>query len=224
MASLPLTIPPGLVRAIRIGPARKFQPAPACWSLQEVAGRLTEISGLGDGASLTLAFSLLLDAQQQGETVAWITRTESSFFPLDAWANGIDLEALAVARMPDERAIVRAADRLARSGGFGLVVLDLGSASDKATALGRAPAARVSTAMQARLRSLAQHHDMAILCLTRKAESSSSLGSMVSLHAESARQRSEAGGFQINLRVLKDKLRGPGWTMTAERRGPDGLQ
>ena len=38
---------------------------------------------------------------------------------------GIDLDALPVVRVPDARAAGRAADHLVRSGGFGLVVIDL---------------------------------------------------------------------------------------------------
>ena len=41
---------------------------------------------------------------------------------IPAWARGADLEALAVVRLPDDRAIAHAADRLVRSGGFGLDV------------------------------------------------------------------------------------------------------
>lgn len=211
-----------VVRAVRLGGETRPRIAPAAWRLSELAGRLTELSGLGDGACLTLAFSVLLDAQQQGEPVAWITLEDSCFHPLDAWASGADLEALPVVRMADTQAIVRAADRLARSGGFGLLVLDLGAGDDKATALGQRPV-RVSTAQQARLRSLAHHHGTAILCLTRKPESTASLGSLVSLHARTRRERTESGDYRVHLEAVKDKHRGPGWEHTEVFIGPDGL-
>lgn len=211
-----------LVRAVRLGGSPRSEPTPASWSLRELSGRLSELSGLGDGACLTFAFSLVLDAQRNEEPAAWITRADSSFYPLDAWSSGVDLEALPVVRVPDERAVVRAADRLARSGGFGLLVLDLGSADDKATALGQRPV-RVVTAMQARLRSLAHRHDTAVLCLTRKPEGTSSLGSLVSLHARSRRERTERGDYICRLEAIKDKRRGPGWGFTETYTGPDGL-
>lgn len=221
--AIPLPVPSGLVRAVRLGNLAPITPSPASWCLEELKGRLTEISGLGDSACLTLAFSIVLDAQQQGETSAWVTRSESSFFPLDAAASGVDLEALAVVRLPDDRSIIRATDKLARSGGLGLVVFDLGSGSDKATALGRARPPYMSMAMQARLRSLANRHDMAMLCLTRKPSATSSLGSMVSLRGTAHRARQD-GNFVCRLHMLKDKQRGPGWDYTETLRGPDGLQ
>ncbi len=224
MSAQILPVPPGVVRAVRLGAGASIAPAPASWSLQELRGRLVEISGVGNSACLTLAFSVVLDAQHQHETVAWVTRTESCFFPLDAWASGADLQALAVIRLPGDRAIIRATDRLARSGGFGLIVFDLGSGSDKATALGRAPLPRISSAMLARLRSLAHRHDMAVLCLTRKKTHASSLGSMVSLRAEARRDRLEADRFTCTVNVLKDKQRGAGWRHDEVLRGPDGLQ
>jgi len=181
------------------------------WDLQEIAGRFTELSGLGGSACLTLATSMILDAQRQAETAAWITSNNSSFFPLDVSAAGVDLEALAVVRVPDVSAVARAADKLARSGAFGLLVLDLGAN------------ARISPALQARLRSLARKHDTAILCLTEKSGNASSLGSLVSLRGEARIRRLSDDRFACELRVLKDKHRGPGWMHTEICRGPDGM-
>lgn len=220
MAALPL--PSGIVRAARIGAAEQLAPAPASWSHAELAGRFTELSGLGDSACLTLACSAMLDAQHHGEPVAWVTLRDSCFYPLDVAAGGIDVEALAVVRVADDRTLVHAADRLARSGGFGMLVLDLGAGADNATALGRRQP-QVSMAMQARLRGLAQHHDMAILCLTRKSSEQTSLGSLVSLRGQARRHRQGEDRFLCALQALKDKQRGPGWTTAATYRGPTGL-
>lgn len=212
----------GLVRAVRLGVDPLPEPGPARWCLRELAGRLIEISGLGDSACLTLAFSLVLDAQSQGETTAWVTRQESCFYPLDAWASGVDLDALPVVRVPDQAAVLRAADRLTRSGGFGLVVLDLAASDDKTTALGQHPG-RVPTALQARLRGLAHRHGTAVVCLTRKPEDTASLGSLVSLHARARRERTADGWFRCSLEVIRDKRRGAGWQGAETFRGPDGL-
>lgn len=96
------------------------------WRLEEVAGRLIEISGQSATAALTCALGLVLDAQRHGEPVAWVSDVGSSFYPPDAADSGVDLEALVVVRVPATLAIPRAADQLARSGAFGLLVLDLG--------------------------------------------------------------------------------------------------
>jgi recombination protein RecA len=221
MGALPL--PSGIVRAARIGSGARIAPAPASWSFAELAGRFTELSGLSDSACLTLSLGIVLDAQRNGEPTAWVTREESCFFPPDASSGGIDLDALAVVRVPDDRAVVRAADRLARSGAFGMVVLDLGAGADPATALGRGRPARVPMAMQSRLRGLAQRHDMVVLCLTRKPGKQPSIGSLISLRGEGHRAREGEDLFRCTLHALKDKQRGPGWKITETFRGPAGL-
>lgn len=218
---LPDELPRGVVPASRLtGPGGPMSlhvasgadsPLGPRWDLQELAGRLTEISALGGNACLTLAFSLVLDAQRQGETVAWIGDRSSTFYPLDAAAAGVDLEALAIVRVPRREDVPRAADRLVRSGGFGLLVLDLGANP------------RVPAALQSRLRGLARKHEAAVLCLTEKRPDAASLGSLVSLRGEACIRRMGRGRFACQLEILKDKHRGPGWTHTDYCRGPDGL-
>ena len=80
------------VRATRVVPAPR-------WTLDELTGRLTELSGQGAVASLTAATALLLEAQLRGEPCAWILLPGSSFFPPDLAASGVDLEALVVVRV-----------------------------------------------------------------------------------------------------------------------------
>lgn len=181
------------------------------WRLAEVAGRLVEVSASGAPASLTLAFGLLLEAQRQGELVAWITPEGSFFYPPDAAEGGIDLEALVVIRVPDPRSVARAADRLVRSGAFGLVVLDMG-------------AAELPMPLEARLAGLAKQHHTALLCLTERKPETPSLGSLVSLRVQAQRARTSEGRFACALRVLKDKRRGPTWAYTEVCRGPTGLR
>src|SRR5262249_9390415 len=101
---------------------------------------------------------------------------------------------------------VRSAERLLRSGAFGLVILDLGTAE-------------LAMPVQGRLVTLAQTHDAAVVCLTEKSADAASLGSLISLRAEATRLRDE-----ITLRVIKDKRRGPGALRKAPVRGPDGLE
>jgi recombination protein RecA len=188
-------------------------PSPSRWGLDAFAGRLSELSGLGPTARLSLAASLVCEAQHAGETVAWITNRRSTFFPPDAAAGGIDLARLPVVFTPDAPAAARAAWWLIQSGGFGLVVLDL-VGSD----------AKVPTPLQSRLTSAAQRHGAAVVFVTEKTADRASLGSLVSLRCEVDRREAGAGRFLCTARALKDKRRGPGWTYTEVRRGPAGLR
>jgi recombination protein RecA len=183
----------------------------ARWSYAEVSGRLVEVSGLGAAATLTAAAGLVLEAQRQEEPVVWITLSASTFFPPDFADSGIDLDALVVVRVPDRERAARAADRLVRSGGFGLVVLDLGAE------------AVVPMALLGRLAGLAQRHDTAIVCVTEKRAMEPSLGSVVSLRAE-ARRLTDHGQVGVHVHALKDKRQGPGWSYEEAIVPPPGLR
>src|SRR3990170_1477986 len=99
----------GVVAAVRVG-QRAVEPSGRPWGLEQIAGRLVEISGAGAAAALTLAFGLVLEAQQRGEPVAWIALEERGFCPLDAAKGGVDLGALVVVRVANTKAVGRAAD------------------------------------------------------------------------------------------------------------------
>ena len=99
---------------------------PVGWSRARLAGRLVELSGRGATAVLTLAVGLVVEAQRESEPVAWIQGTSDSFYPPDLAAAGVDLAALPVIRAGGPAGAARAASQLARSGAFGLLVLDLG--------------------------------------------------------------------------------------------------
>lgn len=186
-------------------------PPPARWSLDAVAGTLVEVSATGAAASLTLAFTLVLDAQRRGEPVAWFSALAHGFFPPDAAENGADLEALVVVRLRDATRLPRAAEQLARSGAFGLLLLDLGTT-------------QIPPAMLTRLTGLAQRHGTAIVFLTQKAADAPSLGSLISLRGEARRKRCAEGRFSCELHALKDKRRGPGWHHSEVFHGPPGLR
>lgn len=192
------------------------------WGHGELVGRLTELSGQGASAVLTLAFSAVLDAQRQGETVAWVSAGPDLFHPPDAAEGGVDLAALAVIRAGGVAAAARAADKLLRSGAFGLVVLDFSQPSERWRST--PPPAQVPMPLLARLVKLAQKHEAAVLCLTDKGPQSQSLGSLVSLRCEASRMREGADQFRCEIRVLKDKKRGPGWRWSEICSGPAGLQ
>ena len=153
----------------------------------------------------------MLEAQKQSEPVAWLTMEESVFFPPDARAYGIDLDALAVIRLPGAQALARAADKLARSAAFGLLILDLGQAQ------------HLPRPIMSRLNHLAHRHDLAVVCLTRKTDQQPSLGALVSLRASTHRTRTSKFHYACTAHVLKDKRYGPGQLLELHYRAPPGL-
>ena len=140
-----------------------------------------EISSSAASAALTITFALVREAQERGEPVGWVTSAESFFYPPDAARCGTDLAALVVVRLAERQSISRAGEKLLRSGGFGIVVLDLGVAD-------------IPMPLQTRLTGLAHRHHTALVCLTEKAGAAFSLGSLVSLraHAEKKRDRGQS--------------------------------
>ena len=193
------------------GATVKYQGKIPLWSRIQLAGRLCELSSIPRSALLTAAFRLVLDAQMEGEPTAWIAATPGIFFPPDADANGVDLHALVVVRVPDNQAAACSADRLLRSGAFGLIVMDLNSNPT------------ISIALQARLAQQARIHNTTILCLTSKARNTPSLGSLVSLRGQTSCRRLGTNRFQVDIEFLKDKRHEPGWHHTEICCGPDGL-
>lgn len=194
------------------GLRRGLEPAPAVdWNLATFQGRLTEVSGSRSSAGLTLAFRLVLEAQLHGEPVAWVGRRQSTFYPPDAAAGGVDLNSLAVVWATGTRQAACVAEILIRSGGFGLVLLDAGTDG------------QLPIAFQSRLAGLAKKHEAALICLTEKEGRQPSLGSLISLRAEAVRGERDGERFRCEGRILKDKRRGPGWMHVEICRGPDGL-
>jgi recombination protein RecA len=195
-----------------LSPAQKLRPAISStpWTLDEVAGRLVEISGSTASAALTVTFTLIREAQARGEPVGWVTLSEKTFYPPDVAQGGTDLAALVVVRLPRVDSIARAGEKLLRSGSFGVVVLDLGGAD-------------IPMPLQTRLTGLAHRHHSALICLTEKEPAGFSLGSLVSLRAHAERKRVADHRFACALRVLKDKRRGPTWNYEELYTGPAGL-
>jgi hypothetical protein len=197
------------------GDALLLRGTPSRWSRAALGGRLVELSAADASGMLTTALGLVRDSQQEGETAAWVTASGSLFFPPDAVERGCDLSSLVIVKVPRE-ALLRAADKLARSGAFGLLVLDVASFRGRADNWMRA-------GELSRLLGLAQLHDIAVLFLTRKRSSAPSLGSLISLRGEARRVRVGTDRYRVEVQVLKDKRRAPGWRHTEELRGPPGL-
>ncbi len=180
------------------------------WNLQEVSGRLVEISEPQPIASLSFAFLLVREAQNSGEYAAWIGTLDSVFYPPDAATNGIDLVNFPVLRLPQTHQASRSVEMLLRSGAFRLVILDLGKQHNLA-------AARLS-----QLNALVRKHNTCVLFLTNKQLDEPSLGSLVSLRAHTARERVCDGKFLCNIHVLRDKRRGQNWHWSTHFVGVEG--
>lgn len=183
----------------------------AAWDLETVAGRFVELTGGPDSAALTAAMGLVLEVQRRGDLAVWVGGRRSTFYPEDAAASGVDLDALPVIQVDEETQAWQAADTLLHSGAFALIVLDL------AGPIG------VPIAMQTRLTGLAKRHHTALLALTRNAKGRAMSGSLVSLRCETAKRRVDHECFLWELRVTKDKRGTPGWEYSEICRGPDGL-
>jgi len=187
-------------------------PAPA-WDLPELAGRLTELSSRrGATALLSWTADLLWKAQQRGEPAAWLSAHNAPFFPPDFAATGIDLAALPFIRTDDGAAAARAADKLLRSGAFGLLVIDLG------------PRALLPAPLLGRLLGLARAHNAAVVFVAEERGDATSLSPIVSLRLTTSRRRVAPDRFACTIEAIKDKRRGPGWTLTQNLRGPAGLR
>ena len=180
------------------------------WNLQEVSGRLVEISEPQPIAALSLVFLLVCEAQASGECAAWIGMLDSVFYPPDAERNGIDLDNFPILRMPDCRTVGRSAEILIRSGAFRLVILDLGTNH-------ALPAARLS-----QLNALVRKHDACVLFVTQKKIDEPSLGSLVSLRAHTTRKRIREDEFLCKIHILRDKRRSTHWHWSAYFTGVAG--
>ena len=199
----------GLTLASRL--VRDTEATPHAWGLGPLLGRMTELSGGPDSANLTVCAGLIREAQVNEEFAAWVGSERSGFFPPDFADQGIDLNALPVVRTPNRQGRMRAAEALLRSGGFSLVILDLGED------------VTFRPADQTRLAGLASQGRTALVLLTRKPPGRPSVGSLVSLHAETSKQRADFDQFLCRIRIVKDKRRGPGRRHEEICHGADGL-
>jgi recombination protein RecA len=182
------------------------------WTFPDLAGRLVEISGNGDTAVLTAACALIRDAQRHTEPAVWIAAGDSTFFPPDAAASGIDLNSLILIRARDTASAARSADRILRSAGFGLIVVDLGKDNN------------VPLPTLTRLSGLARRHHAVVLFITEKSDTNPTLGSLISLAARTRREKVDRDRYRWSLVVTKDKRGAPASAHREECRGPAGLR
>ncbi len=191
---------------------------PATWSIADLAGRLIEVTGRDAAGRTSWLARLVAQTQREGETAAWLQVAPGQLYPPDLQTAGIDVRALAVGMLPDGPALLRAADVLLRSGGFGLVVVDLDGVP-----------LRPTDGQLGRLLGLCQKHGAALALLTREVAGGTEpgaglqLGSLVSLRLQMARDLPAAGRCTLRAEVVKDKRRGPGRRLQAQWHTPDGM-
>lgn len=181
--------------------------------LSTLRGRLAELSADRGHPHISLAVDLVAQAHRAEEPVAWLTPPTSIFYPPDADGWNIDWSSLALIRLRDRRRRLRAADKLLRSGAFGLVVIDL---PDTSTPSAPRP-------LLGRLLRLADTHDSAVLFLTNTAERAPSLSSLISVRARARWSDTDPHRLRATYTVIKDKRRGPGHRRKEAYDGPMGL-
>jgi len=215
MSTAPLEIE-GVQRASELDRSDRERSREVEWRRETLAGRFGEVAGTSQSTSLTWAFELVDRAQRSGEPVAWVTGREGEFYPPDAARRGLDLEALPVVRAPDLSDATRAADKLVRSGGFGLVIVDLTEMAGPNEALPRP--------LQKRLVQHAESREVAVVFLTDKSPDAPSIGALASFRLQTSRERRGRDRFFARMEALADKRVGPGWSRREVYRGPPGLR
>ncbi len=123
-------------------------------------GTLTEISGPESSGRTALLFALLSQATRHGECCAWIDAA-GVFDPRSAQETGADLARILWVNCDHKTEYaLKAVDLLLQSGGFGLIVLDLGDTPDK-------EARRIPLASWFRLRHAAERTGAALVAVER---------------------------------------------------------
>ncbi|RAL23716.1 recombinase A [Lujinxingia litoralis] len=183
----------------------------ARWELSTLKGKLSELSAQS-AAGVSIALKLIAEAQRAQEPTAWVGSTARLFYPPDAAAWGLDWEALPIINLAEPRQAARAADKLLRSGAFGLVIVDL------------PPRSFLPAPLMGRLLRLAETHASALLFLSHKSPHEDSLSSLIALRAQARWIRLDPRELQAELTILKDKCRGPGHRLVEDFDGPLGLR
>jgi recombination protein RecA len=179
--------------------------------------RLVELSGTHACARTTAAVSCVTEAQARGELVAWVQPKDGALFPPDLHAAGVDLDSFIAIHVPlhgGPFALIRAAEWLARSGAFGLTVIDLTDALP--------PGASVN--WQGRLQGLLRQHDGRVLLLTSNAYEDPSSGPLVGLRVEPRRGPLHDERFELHSQVLKDKVGLTAELASSHSMAPAGLR
>jgi hypothetical protein len=158
-------------------------------------GRVIELCGSVGRGRFTMATQFLLVAQHAGESCAWVQQEESGLYPPDLAHAGVRLDDLLVLQTPAREgavAVAKGAELLLRSGGFGLVVIDLVHGIPR------------GTSWAARLCGLARHHQVRVVLLTTSNAGEASVGATIAVRAEP--QRIQVGvRYMLDVVLLRDR-------------------
>ncbi len=179
------------------------------WKLDNLVGRLAEISEEKASGAVTFVTEIIAEAQKEKEPIAWIAGNGSIFYPPDIQGWGIDLSAIAVVSVEGENDSLTAAEWLVRSGSMGLVIVDVD------------PRWRVSDASLGRILKLAERAQCAVIFLTCKRCGEPSLSSMISLRG--CVTRSGIRPFVIDIHTAKDKRSNSSSRQKKACHGPPGM-
>ncbi|MBN2527873.1 MAG: hypothetical protein JXR76_15900 [Deltaproteobacteria bacterium] len=197
---------------------RSFARGISPWSYAALQGRLVSLLPGAMNAPFTALFQVIWDAQEEGETVAWVGGTQSCFYPPDVARLGVDLNAITVIRLSADKDIWFAADTLIRSGAVGMVVIDLASLEE------RRPS-KNSLALQHRLSGLARTHNCAVIILPFHQNRHDDNGVLVSLTVKTSKTPLSLpfGAYQLGVTPQKDKTGTSNWKIEEVCDAPDGL-
>lgn len=166
---------------------------------------MSEVSQPRYGGLLSALAELLLEAQHQGEQIAWVAGS-SLFFPPDLGFRGLDVRAVTVILPPTPVAGLQACETLVRSGAFGVVVVDWAGGGVEESAVGR-------------LGRLAEEREAAVVFLTKKRPDEPSVATQISLRGVV----SHGAAGEVEWQIGKDKRFGPPCRQRRVFPGPLGL-
>ena len=170
-------------------------------------GKVGELVGPASSGRSAVAAATVAAATARGEVTAWLDAADA-FDPASAAAAGVDLGRLLWVRTRDAVETVRAAELVLETGGFTVVVLDLGSAVHAASrrdeawprpprAAARAaptPGGARKDALRLRLARAVERAGAVALVLAERPWAGTLAGTMVALRRGEARWAGEHGG------------------------------
>jgi len=146
-------------------------------------GRVTELAGARSAGRTGLACRIATSATSAGETIAWVD-PDDALDPEAAAAAGVALARMLWVRPRDVADAFGAAEILLGAGGFGLVVLDLGSQPGPPAAPSTRARRPTRLASWTRLARAAERTRSTLLVLAAASQTGSTMGACAALRLE----------------------------------------
>lgn len=200
-----------------VGPSHRFEPSvPPSFDMDGLSGRVVEFSGWKQSACVSLTIPFIRECQKRDLLTAWIVPPSpqglSLFFPPDFHKAGIDCSYLPIIRADSTVDGFSIAEKLIRSGGVALVILDLVGGK------------RVHVSTVGRIHTLCQKYGSLAICLTRNRPGHPSLDPMIFVHAHVSASYTKSGLFTVTATIQKEKTHTPGKQMIWNYEAPVGLR